>query len=109
MKIYISGKITGTTDYIERFAAAEEKLRAAGFVTVNPARVNRELPQETTYDEYMAMSLTMLDMCQAIYMLDGWEDSTGASIEFEKAYETKKIIFFESEVMDELINQKEAV
>ena len=109
MKIYISGKITGTTDYIERFAAAEEKLAAAGFVTVNPARVNGELPQETTYDEYMAMSLTMLDMCQAIYMLDGWESSTGASIEFERAYETKKMIFFESEVMDEVINQRKAV
>ena len=109
MKIYISGKITGTTDYIERFAAAEEKLTAAGFVTVNPARVNGELPQETTYDEYMAMSLTMLDMCQAIYMLDGWEDSTGASIEFEKACGTKKMIFFESEVMDEIFNQEKAV
>lgn len=109
MKIYISGKITGTTDYIERFAAAEKKLRAAGFVTINPARVNGELPKETTYDEYMAMSLTMLDMCPAIYMMDGWEDSTGASIEFERAYETKKMILFESEATDEIFNQEKAV
>ena len=27
LRVYISGKITGTTDFIERFAKAEEKLK----------------------------------------------------------------------------------
>ncbi|MFA5625513.1 MAG: DUF4406 domain-containing protein [Bradymonadales bacterium] len=31
MKIYIAGRITGTTDYMERFAAAEERLRVADY------------------------------------------------------------------------------
>ena len=29
MRVYISGPITGTDDYMERFAEAEEKLRNA--------------------------------------------------------------------------------
>ena len=32
--------------------------------------VNAMLPEDTTYDEYMAMSFAMLDMCDSIYMLD---------------------------------------
>ena len=30
----------------------------------------------------MKMSLTMLGMCDAIYMMDGWENSCGANREY---------------------------
>lgn len=42
MRVYISGPITGTEDYMERFAKAEEKLTAAGHQVYNPAHANRE-------------------------------------------------------------------
>lgn len=35
-RIYISGPITGTTDYKERFAAAADFLRKGGYKPVNP-------------------------------------------------------------------------
>lgn len=89
MKIYISGAITGTTDYMERFSKAEAELRTLGYSVVNPAKVNAQLPESTTYDEYMAMSFTMLDMCEAIYMLSGWEKSKGACMEFIRAYKKR--------------------
>lgn len=38
MKIYISGPITGTRYYMERFRKAEEKLTAAGHTVYNPAK-----------------------------------------------------------------------
>lgn len=95
MKIYISGKITGTTDYMERFDKAEKHLRDAGFIPVNPARVNGQLPTETTHFEYMVTSLAMLALCNGIYMLDGWQDSTGASMEYGFALGTGKKIYFE--------------
>ena len=80
MRIYISGAISGTTDYKERFAAAEERLKAAGYEVINPVRVSDALPS-LEYGEYMAMCVTELMLCDAIYMLNGWRDSRGAKLE----------------------------
>ena len=80
MRIYISGAITGTTDYKERFAAAEEKLKAAGYEVVNPAKVTEVLPP-LSWETYMGICVPLLAICDAIYMLNGWRDSRGAKIE----------------------------
>lgn len=95
MKIYISGPITGTTGYMERFQEIEDRMAAAGIVAINPAKVNAQLPNTLSHAEYMKTSLAMLDMCEAIYMLDGWQQSKGCSIEFEYAYEHGISIYFE--------------
>ena len=97
MKIYISGPITGTDDYMQRFGEAAEKLFRRGYVPVNPAEVNSKLPACTTYEEYMKMSICMLDMCEAIYMLDGWEKSRGANREYGYALGQKKLIIFDED------------
>ena len=93
IKIYISGKITGTTDYIQRFERAEKAL--SNYIVINPAKVNAQLPIETTWKEYMQMSMTMLRMCDSIYMLKGWEDSKGARLEYNYAVENNYKIIFE--------------
>ena len=95
MKIYISGAITGTDDYMGRFADAEEKLKKEGHSVINPAAVNSMMPADTTYEEYMEMSLTMLAMCDVIYMLKGWEKSCGANREYGYALAMDKIILQE--------------
>lgn len=95
MRIYLSGPITGTEDYMERFAAAESELSEFDMAVVNPAKVNGQLPKETTYSEYMEMSIAMLKQCDAIYMLEGWRKSNGAMVEFEYAYEHGIAILFE--------------
>ena len=95
MKIYISGAISGTTDFMERFARAERELTEKGWSVVNPAKVNAQLPKDTTHEEYMKISLCMLDMCDSIYMLKGWEDSKGARLEYNYAVENNYKIIFE--------------
>lgn len=95
MKIYISGAITGTDDYMERFAKAEKELTEQGYSVVNPAKVNAQLPEDTSYEEYMKMSLCMVDMCEAIYMLDGWNKSCGANREYGYAIAKDKIVMYE--------------
>jgi len=82
MKVYISGPITGTRDYMERFAKAEDYFTSKGHEVINPAKINDNLPDSTTYDQYMAMDYVMLDMADAIYMMPGWEKSKGACIEY---------------------------
>ena len=95
MKIYISGVITGTDDYMERFAKAEKELTAKGWSVVNPAKVNAQLPEDTSYEEYMKMCFCMLDMCEAIYMLDGFEKSCGANRELGYSMAKDMIIMYE--------------
>lgn len=97
-RCYISGKITGTTDYIKRFAAAEATLRAKGFEPVNPAWVCASLPQTFTHAEYMAVAFACLEQCGSIYMLSGWQDSEGAKAEHARAKEKGMLIGYEDEV-----------
>lgn len=97
-KIYISGKITDTTDYKQRFNSAELYLmNHSDCDIINPALVNSMLPTNTTYQEYMKMSLCMLSMCDAIYMLKGWKYSKGARLEHEYAKAHNYNIIYESE------------
>lgn len=95
MKVYISGPITGTTDYMERFRSIEERMAAAGIVAINPAKVNAQLPGTLSHAEYMKTSIAMLDMCEAVYMMAGWQQSKGCNIEFEYACEHGIAIYFE--------------
>lgn len=85
--IFISGKISGVDDYMERFAAGEQTLCDMGFsgLIVNPAKVGIEMPKSTTYEEFMKLSLCLLATCDTIFMLKGWEDSPGANLEFQYA------------------------
>ena len=55
------------------------------------------LPTNTTYQEYIKMSLCMLSMCDTIYMLKGWKDSKGAKLEHEYAKAHNYNIIYESE------------
>ena len=84
MKVYISGPITGHDDYMERFEATEQYIKnkfGDNIEVVNPAKVNSMLPK-MTWKQYMDICLTILPMCDYIYMMEGWEHSTGACIEY---------------------------
>lgn len=86
-KVYISGPITGTKDYLEKFKDIETVLVLVhqGVEVINPAKVNANLPESTTWEEYMRMSLCMLSMCDGIYMMEGWQQSRGANLEYAYA------------------------
>lgn len=87
MKVYIAGKITGNPDYINQFAEAEEELKASGHTVLNPVK-NKGF----SYKEYIDMGLCELMKCDGIYLLDGWQESSGARLEFLYAMVTDMVV-----------------
>lgn len=96
-KVYISGKITGLPkeEYMRKFNAAEKYLKSKGYEVINPAKTNGTLPESTTYEQYMTMSLILLGFCDTIYMLDNWLFSDGSKHEFEVAHKSNYYLMFE--------------
>lgn len=89
MKIYISGPISGLpleTVY-NNFTNVEAQLLEQGYEVVNP--LNNGLPTNATWEEHMRADLRLLLDCDAIYMLEGWEKSRGARIEYALAVDLK--------------------
>lgn len=95
-RVYISGHITGTDDYKQRFRAAELELKERKYIPINPAKVNATLPAKyTSHEEYMQISFCLLDMCDAIYMMPNWQQSIGACMEYGYARAKGKTIYLE--------------
>ena len=80
MKVYIAGSISNNPHYMEQFAEAETKLRIKGYEPINPTRNKGE-----SYKELIDAGLKQLMECDAIYLLPGFEDSKGASLEYHYA------------------------
>lgn len=91
MTIYIAGPMTGYPEFnYPAFAAAAADLRARGFEVVSPTEVSDDVaPDDYTterpYGWYLRRSLRLLLDCDEVYLLPGWEGSTGARLEVEVA------------------------
>ena len=96
MKIYIAGKITGLKNYKENFNRAEEKLRSEGHLCMNPS----VLPEGFPWTFYLPICYSMIDACDAIYMLNNWTESKGAKLELDYAQKHNKQIIFEGARFD---------
>lgn len=94
MRIYISGPITNNPHYIEDFYEKEEELEQRGIDVINPVRVDDAF-RSLKYEEYIQLDLLLLEMCDAIYMLTGWQNSQGASLEREYARIMGKEIIYQ--------------
>lgn len=80
-KVYISGKISGLSEkvYKNNFNSAELYLTGLGYDAVNP--VSEVTIPNGTWEDYMRRDIKLLCDCDYIYLLEGWEDSDGASLE----------------------------
>lgn len=82
MIIYMSGPIRNVVDYKEKFARAEKKIRILfpEAKIVNPAKL--KMPENSKHEDYMNVDFMFLDLADAICMLDGWQCSKGACMEY---------------------------
>lgn len=85
MRVYISGPITGhEEDAKERFRkTADYVMNIMDAETINPELIGRAAAENADLDheEYMEIAFTLLRMCDAIYLMPGWEDSRGCQME----------------------------
>jgi hypothetical protein len=139
MKVYISGKIGEeviSEATRQRFAKAEEMLKAKGYEVENPASENYQMAmgswiesQELAYlflcipfnklAEIMQYDFDKIKSCDAVYMLHHWVFSRGATLEYDFAeYIGVDILFQEADdaicylerrLMKEIIANKESV
>ncbi len=81
-RVYISGPIAGDEHHLEKFNAAQFKLEDKGYSVINPAVATLFLPEDLDYEEFMQIDLAMLETCDVIFMLKGWQQSRGANREY---------------------------
>jgi hypothetical protein len=90
--VYVAGKCNGSNDWeveenIWRAREAGARVVRCGAMPVvphmNTARYGGLAPEEWFYSATMAL----LEGCQGILLLDGWERSKGARGEYERATE----------------------
>ena len=86
-KIYIAGPMTGLPDCNRpSFNAAAKILSQNGEIVLNPAI----LPDGMKHHEYMTICLAMVEVCDMVMLLPGWEKSVGAQMEQKRARELGK-------------------
>lgn len=94
MKIYIAGPMSGLPDFNRAaFNHAHVLLGSKGHIILNPAL----LPDGLSQAEYMDICLAMLRCADGIYMLEGWEHSSGARAENALAEKLELEILFQEE------------
>ena len=98
-RVYIAGPMRGIPYFnFMAFDSARDSLKALGYIPVSPADLDREmgvnpfdLPKDYDWqdldvigfnlEEAIERDVKAIATCDAIYMLDGWQHSRGASAE----------------------------
>lgn len=96
-KIYISGKITGDENWVEKFTNAEKPIKelcGENVVIFNPT-LTKDYEGKIDYDDFLHIDFAIIDVCDALYMLKDWKDSKGAIKEYHYALSKGKKILYE--------------
>ena len=103
--IYVSGPVTKNKNATEQFEEADAFLRKIGHIPLNPIRIDAPHPLKMgKWLYYMRKSVELLMKSDALFLLDGWEKSDGARIEFDLCVKLGIPIYFncDKEKLDEL-------
>lgn len=93
MKLYIAGKITGDKNYRRKFKKAEKVLKRHGHTVLNPSI----LPNGLTWEDYIHIDKSIIDICDGVCFLPDWRESKGATYEYKYAHDKNKDVFFFAE------------
>lgn len=96
MRIYISGSMAKDEMYVEHFNKAEKNLKESfpEAKVINPADMG-SLPKALTVEEILDIDMELIDLSDAVLMLNGWQKSCGANREYGYASALDKTILLE--------------
>lgn len=89
-KLYLCGPVSGRPDCNKAaFDDAAYNLRQQGFDVVNPLELGGDEVDPTfeQWASYLKRDLPIMMNCDAVAVLDGWQDSKGAKLEIHVAME----------------------
>ena len=96
MLVYISGRIRGNEHYYEDFKKAELWLKLKDNDVINQAKVIESLPlTKLSENQIMKIDYALIAVCDAIFMLDGWQKSKGACAELSYAKSIGKKVMYQ--------------
>lgn len=95
-RIYIAGKISGEPmDKVEeKFKKAQMMLMSQNYIVVNPLEVVNDW--STTWEGAMRKCIAAMMDCDAVYFLNDWQQSTGATLEKGIAFNLKMSMIHEA-------------
>lgn len=95
--IFISGKITGDDNYVEKFNKAKEKLKKLypDYSIISPTDIDLI---DVNYEKCLNITLNLVENCDIIYLLNDWFDSYGAKQEAIAAKYNDLEFLFESQM-----------
>lgn len=110
-RIYIAGPMTGLPDNnYPSFHDAAARMRNKGWHVENPAENPApHVEAACTWSGYMRMGISQLMTCHAIYLLPGWQNSRGASVEYFIAQRLGLTIYEHAKQDDVLKEQLQAL
>lgn len=104
--VYIAGKMRGEPCYnFERFFFWAHILRKEGLAVQNPAQIDTEKMfdgwqfTEEKYAEVLLHDFHVITNVDAVFLLNGWEQSDGAKAEKAFAEAIGKAVLFESNIV----------
>ncbi len=105
-KIYIAGPYGGNVRANVFIAwCAGRELVKKGFIPIIPHTMYNNMHDILTPDDWYDITIEVLGLCDAIYMLTEWEKSKGARAELRYAQEIMKIpVFYQDGGLDDKVN-----
>lgn len=106
MIVYISGPARTDGSTYDRFNSKEHELLERGWRVINPAKIDALSATGICWP----ISRALIDVCDAVYALDGWENCPEAAKEINHAVGLGQYVLFENKgVLDTLVYAKKRV
>lgn len=92
MKVFICGD----KSHAEDFENAERLLRQSGHIPISPLKLLQALPEEISNSDFAVITFEVIRICEAVYLISGWEGDLFARMELAHAKRLEREIWNET-------------